>query len=239
MPTRQEEIEKLAALALAPLVEVAWADGAVTPGERQGVIEAARALGVDQYSEFCRSTLRRWLHEEPPTEALEAWRRLLASTLAESDSRAAQKEREPPARRSAQDRQDGRASLRRRRFLDARAGITEAEQRVLDELASALAKIVPRGLIPPSLPSPARPGICLHVLQRVVTRMSLARCFVCPSQHGATRRTRGRTRIEPGCSDARRKGRCIPWELAPSSRFSGPGTSTYAPARLSRPRSSD
>ena len=89
MPTRQEEIEKLAALALAPLVEVAWADGAVTPAERQGVMEAARQLGIDQHSEFCRSTLRRWLHEAPPTEALRQWRELLGPTLAESSARAA------------------------------------------------------------------------------------------------------------------------------------------------------
>ena len=80
MPTRQEEIERLAALALAPLVEVAWADGSVTEAERQGVLEAAKAIGVEQHGEFARTTLRRWLHESPPTEALEAWRALLAPT---------------------------------------------------------------------------------------------------------------------------------------------------------------
>ena len=45
MATRQEEIEKIAALVLGPLVEVAWADGHVTPGERAGVLEAARFWG--------------------------------------------------------------------------------------------------------------------------------------------------------------------------------------------------
>ena len=74
MPTDQEEIEKIAALTLAPLVEVAWADGVVTPGERDAVLKAAKALGLGQRSEFCRSTLLRWLHQPPPTEALEAWR---------------------------------------------------------------------------------------------------------------------------------------------------------------------
>ena len=143
MPTRQEEIEKIAALALAPLVEVAWADGAVTPAERQGVIEAARRLGIDQYSEFCRSTLRRWLTREPPTEALQEWRRLLAPTLAGSSARAA---------RNSEDRLFGEArriaKMDVRPFaedaaVDPQAGITAEEQRVLDELARALSAIDP------------------------------------------------------------------------------------------------
>lgn len=143
MPTRQEEIEKLAALALAPLVEVAWADGAVTPAERQGVLEAARLFGLDQHTEFCRSTLRRWLHEAPPTEALQEWRRLLATTLERSSARAARKSGESllgEARRIA--KMDERP-FEEGASVDARAGITDEEQRVLDELARALAAFDP------------------------------------------------------------------------------------------------
>ena len=51
MPSRRDEIERLAALALAPLVEVAWADGLVTAAERQGVLEAAKAIGLEQHSD--------------------------------------------------------------------------------------------------------------------------------------------------------------------------------------------
>jgi hypothetical protein len=138
MPTHQEEIEKIAALALAPLVEVAWADGHVTPAEREGVLEAAKALGLGQRSEFCRSTLRRWLNEAPPTEALERWRHLLAPALAESTSRPARKARSRLLREAVKvakmdglDFEDGAAA-------NARAGITEEEQRVLDDLAAAL-----------------------------------------------------------------------------------------------------
>lgn len=138
VPTRQEDIERLAALALAPLVEVAWADGVVTPAERQGVLEAARAIGVDQNSEFCRSTLRRWLHSPPPTEALAEWRRLLAPTLAASLARAARK-----SESRLLDEAMKIAKMDERPFdpgssVDARAGITDAEQRILDELAAAL-----------------------------------------------------------------------------------------------------
>ena len=141
MPTRQDEIEKIAALALAPLVEVAWADGTVTEAERKGVLEAAKAFGIDQHSDFCRSTLRRWLHTEPPTEALEEWRRMLATTLEESDARAARKSESEllgQARRIA--KMDERP-FEPGASLDARSGITDGEQRVLDELAQALAKI--------------------------------------------------------------------------------------------------
>ncbi len=141
MPTRQEEIERLAALALAPLVEIAWADGHVTPAERQAVIEAAKLIGLDRSSEFCRSTLLRWLHDAPPTEALENWRRVLAPTLAEADSRTARKSEArllDEARRVA--KMDERSFIEGGP-LDARAGITPEEQRVLDELSAALAGI--------------------------------------------------------------------------------------------------
>ena len=141
MATRQEEIEKIAALALGPLVEVAWADGHVTPGERAGVLEAARSLGLDQRSEFCRSTLRRWLTEPPPTEALVEWRRLLASTLAGSDTRPARK-----SERQLLDEAITIAKMDERPFdegasVSAGAGITAEEQAVLDELAAALQKL--------------------------------------------------------------------------------------------------
>ncbi|MEM9176409.1 MAG: hypothetical protein AAGC67_14365, partial [Myxococcota bacterium] len=139
MPTRQEEIERLAALALAPLVEVAWADGAVTEAERKGVMEAAKAIGVEQHGEFARTTLRRWLYESPPTEALEAWRAMLAPTLSESQARSARK-----TERKLLDEAHRIAKMDERPFeagasIDARAGITDEEQRVLDELAAAIA----------------------------------------------------------------------------------------------------
>lgn len=143
MPTRREEIEKIAAVALAPLVEVAWADGAVTPAERKAVLDAAKMLGVDQHSEFSRTTLRRWLHEAPPTQALEAWRAMLVSTLSESKSRTARKtERRlfEEARNVA--KTDARA-FGEGGSVDASAGITEEEQRVLDALREALAALPP------------------------------------------------------------------------------------------------
>ena len=141
MPTRQLEIERLDALSLAPLVEVAWADGRITEGERQGVFEAAKSMGLERHSEFCRSTLRRWLHEAPPTEALDQWRRLLAPALEMSEARVARR-----IESRLLDEARWIAKMDERPFepgasLDVAAGITEEEQRVLDELAETLSRL--------------------------------------------------------------------------------------------------
>lgn len=138
MPTRQDEIEKLAALALAPLVEVAWADGQVTPAERQGVLEAAKRIGVDQHTEFCRSTLRRWLFEAPPTEALDRWRAMLAETIEGSSARAARKTESRLLDEARQIAKMDERPFEAGASVDASAGITESEQRILDDLAAAL-----------------------------------------------------------------------------------------------------
>ncbi len=139
MPIDQEEIEKLAALALAPLVEVAWADGVVTPAERDGVLKATKALGLGQRAEFCRSTLLRWLHEPPPTEALERWRRLLGPMLSESGSRPALKARKRLLHEATKIAKSEGLNFEEGAAADERAGITVEEKRVLDDLAAALA----------------------------------------------------------------------------------------------------
>ena len=114
---------------------------AVLMVDTYAVLEAARTMGIEQHSEFARTTLRRWLHERPPTEALEAWRALLAPTLSESESRSAGK-----AERKLLDEARRIAKMDERPMdpgasIDARAGITADEQRVLDELAGELAKL--------------------------------------------------------------------------------------------------
>jgi len=135
---RAEEIEEIAALALAPLVEVAWADGHVTPGERAAIFESAKLLGLDQRSRFCKSTLKRWLHEKPPIEELGRWRQALAPALEVGESR--------PSRKIARrllDEAIGIAKMDERPFeegasLDPSAGITAEEKRVLDALQAVL-----------------------------------------------------------------------------------------------------
>lgn len=131
MSDQLERIEKLAALALAPLVEVAWADGHVTPAERQAVLDAAAAMGLGR-RDFCQTTLARWLHEAPPTEALEQWRRLLAPTLAGTPGRAARaSERALLGAAAAVARSDAPGPV-------GESGVTPEESKVLKDLAAAL-----------------------------------------------------------------------------------------------------
>ncbi|MFP6655236.1 MAG: hypothetical protein VCB25_06390 [Myxococcota bacterium] len=141
MPTHQDELEKIAALVLAPLVEVAWADGHVTPAEREAVFEAARALGLGHRSEFCRSTLRRWLNQPPPKQALEQWRQSLAPTLAASVSRPALKARNRLLNEAIKIAKMDGLDFEQGPSIDPRAGITDTEQRVLNELTAVLESV--------------------------------------------------------------------------------------------------
>ncbi len=62
----------VAALSLAPLVLVAWADGEVDTRERDAVLSAATELGVEERGAG-RQLLDRWLATRPPPELLAAW----------------------------------------------------------------------------------------------------------------------------------------------------------------------
>ena len=83
--------EALEALALIPLVVIAWADGKVEPAERRAVLEAAREAGGVQPETL--SSLEGWLEQPPRRELIEAWRgyiEALGQTL-DATSRAAVK----------------------------------------------------------------------------------------------------------------------------------------------------
>jgi hypothetical protein len=65
-------VDTLAAVALVPLVEVAWADGKLQEREREALLAAARELGIDprhpSYELFSS-----WLTHRPETRMLDAW----------------------------------------------------------------------------------------------------------------------------------------------------------------------
>ena len=64
--------DTLAAIAVVPLVCVAWADGEVQEAERKAVLAAAHAAGLHpQNSRY--PLLEFWLSERPGAELLEAW----------------------------------------------------------------------------------------------------------------------------------------------------------------------
>lgn len=62
----------VAALSLAPLVLVAWADGEVDARERAAVLSAAAEVGVEEHGQG-RQLLERWLANRPPPHLITAW----------------------------------------------------------------------------------------------------------------------------------------------------------------------
>jgi hypothetical protein len=65
--------ETLAAVSLIPLVEVAWADGAVTDDEREAVLKGAADNGV-QAGSASHQLLNHWLKDRPDVRIIAAWK---------------------------------------------------------------------------------------------------------------------------------------------------------------------
>ncbi len=63
----------LAALGLIPLVEVAWADGRISPGESTAALTAAVGMGVTEGSQ-AYALLEKWLKTRPSPGAVAAWK---------------------------------------------------------------------------------------------------------------------------------------------------------------------
>ncbi len=65
--------ETLLAVTLIPLVEVAWADGAVSEDEREAVLKAAAENGVKEGS-AAHQLLSQWLKDRPDVRIIAAWK---------------------------------------------------------------------------------------------------------------------------------------------------------------------
>jgi hypothetical protein len=66
------ESDTWAAVSIAPLVEVAWADGKIDPSEREAVLSAAVANGITSSSPSYL-LLESWLQRRPDGRLLEVW----------------------------------------------------------------------------------------------------------------------------------------------------------------------
>jgi hypothetical protein len=75
-------VETLAALALIPLIHVAWADGEMEERERDAILDACMAIGSDKDSTSYR-LLEIWTLEEPPPDLTNAWRAYIAALSAQ------------------------------------------------------------------------------------------------------------------------------------------------------------
>jgi hypothetical protein len=63
----------LAALSLVPTVWVAWADGSITPKERQAVLSAALQRGLE-HEPTAFQMVEGWLHKHPPRSLWKLWK---------------------------------------------------------------------------------------------------------------------------------------------------------------------
>lgn len=70
------QTQTLAALSIVPLIEVAWADGALDAKERRAVLEHAGAAGITSGSP-AYGLLEAWLEHRPSQQLLDAWRDLV------------------------------------------------------------------------------------------------------------------------------------------------------------------
>ena len=75
--------ESAAALSLAPLVIVAWADGEVQELERKAILDAARESGVT--SDHAQKLIESWLAHRPTPDLIEAWENCTADLAARLD----------------------------------------------------------------------------------------------------------------------------------------------------------
>lgn len=126
--------ETLSALALAPLVMVAWADGRVDAKERAAVLEAAREAGVhpDDPSDVL---LAQRLADRPDPALVNAWKayaRLLARALPDDEIALLRSQMLDRARRVAE-------ASRGRLGLGAR--VSKEEREMLEDLEAAFGPV--------------------------------------------------------------------------------------------------
>jgi hypothetical protein len=122
--------ETCAALAVVPLVEVAWADGTVQYEERQAILKAAEERGI-KVGTPCHDLLEDWLTHKPGPELMTTWKEY-AHELHESldpASAGALKHRLIERARSVAESAGGILGMMR---------VSKAEQAVIEELDHAL-----------------------------------------------------------------------------------------------------
>lgn len=89
----QAGVQVLAAMALLPLVEVAWCDGDVSAEENRAILKAAEQLGIPADSQV-RNLLQNWLQNRPTADALAKWNEYVRAICAVVNAETVQKLRE-------------------------------------------------------------------------------------------------------------------------------------------------
>ena len=124
------EADTWAAVSIAPLVEVAWADGKIDAPERQAVLSGAEANGITSDSPGYQ-LLESWLAHRPDGRLLEVWGAFIVGLCAElgENERESLKNQILGRARSVAEATGG--------FLGLGRKISNEEQVILAELAKA------------------------------------------------------------------------------------------------------
>jgi len=75
-------------LPLMPVIEMAWAEGGITPAERHLIVKLARSRGVEERS-AADQQLDRWMTTQPDPSVFKRAGRLIAAVLASGSEQAA------------------------------------------------------------------------------------------------------------------------------------------------------
>ena len=124
------EPQTVAALAVVPLVVVAWADGQLEEKERLAVIAGAEAAGI-QVGSPSHVLLGSWLEQPPADRLLEVWKDYVAALCETLDRSAVQ-----VLKKDILDRARGVAAAAGG-FLGFGSKVSDVERAVLDELEAA------------------------------------------------------------------------------------------------------
>ncbi len=122
--------ETVVAFGLIPLIEVAWADWEIQDKEREAILKAAFDRGIEPGSTTCE-LLENWLLRKPEPEMLETWKHYVGVIVEKMDpnNRALIRDGILAQAKGVAEAAGG--------FLGFGSKISNAEQKVLDDLAAA------------------------------------------------------------------------------------------------------
>lgn len=126
----QTSLEVVAAMAVMPMVEIAWCDGEVSAAEKSAVLRGAAEIGIAPDSPLYQF-LNNWLDQRPPASAMKAWRDYVKAYVEIVDPAIAAKTKENIIARTE------KVARAAGGFLGMGDKISAAEQACLDNLAAA------------------------------------------------------------------------------------------------------
>ena len=124
--------QTLSALAIIPLVAVAWADGVLDERERAAIKKACAEEQIAAGSTHF-ALIQQWLQSKPSPDLLQAWQSYMAAVRAHVDAVALHQIRNAVIGRAQNVAKSAGG------FMGLGHKVSDAEQRVLDELSRAFA----------------------------------------------------------------------------------------------------